>query len=56
MEYTIVSASGHTQLIDKVMDKIKDGWEPVGGHTWFNFGVRGRASYEHFTSQAMIRR
>ena len=56
MEYTIVTASGHTALIAKINEMIEKGWEPIGGHTWFHFGVRGRTSYEHFCSQAMVLR
>jgi len=33
MDYKIITSSSPEQLSSRVMDYIKEGWKPVGGHS-----------------------
>lgn len=45
MEYKIIEAKHHSALVEKVNTLLKQGWEPVGGVSF----------YAHYIYQALVK-
>lgn len=55
MEYTVVTAENHENLIRDVNRKIGEGWEPLGGVAFMNV-PQARPQPCYILGQAMIRK